>query len=147
MNAFVNRLASVVESVVYGPAYGTIQHLVRSPDPLDGEKVWNMVTGKINPVFDYVRRRWPLQILRPLVVAAKLRQDHVLGIAEHYDVSNEFYELWLDKKYMFYTAADFPLGNETLEEAQTLKAKFLLELIKPQAGEKILDLGPGWAGF
>jgi len=76
-----------------------------------------------------------------------MKQDHVLGIAKHYDVSNEFYELFLDKKYMFYTCADFPTGNETLEEAQQIKADFILDLIDPQPGQKILEMGCGWGAM
>jgi cyclopropane-fatty-acyl-phospholipid synthase len=59
-------------------------------------------------------------------------------------VSNEFYKLFLDKKYMFYSCADFARGDETLEEAQTAKADFILQLVDPKPGEKILDLGCGW---
>ena len=73
-----------------------------------------------------------------------MKQDHLLGISEHYDVSNDFYELFLDKKYMFYSCADFDRGDETLEEAQASKANFILNLIEPKPGEKILDLGCGW---
>jgi len=73
-----------------------------------------------------------------------MKQDHVLGIAEHYDVSNEFYELFLDKKYMFYTCADFNRPDDTLEQAQQNKADFILKLIDPQPGDKILELGSGW---
>ncbi len=65
-----------------------------------------------------------------------MKQDHIFGISAHYDVSNEFYELFLDKKYMFYSCADFPTGRETLEEAQTIKANFILNLLQPKAGEK-----------
>ncbi len=147
MNLLARHLACAVESLIYGPVYGKLQFMIRSPEPLDPDETWNFLTGKLNPIADWIRWRWPPPFLRPLVVAAKLRQDHVLGIADHYDISNDFYELWLDKKYMFYTAADFPNGDESLEEAQTLKANFLLDLIRPQAGEKILDLGPGWGAM
>ena len=65
-----------------------------------------------------------------------MKQDHILGISEHYDVSNEFYELFLDKKYMFYSCADFERGAANLEEAQTAKADFILKLIDPQPGQR-----------
>jgi len=80
----------------------------------------------INGLFDCHRSRVP-----------------VLGIAAHYDVSNDFYELFLDRKYMFCTCADFPTGQETIEEAQAIKANHLLNLIDPRPGEKILELGCG----
>jgi cyclopropane-fatty-acyl-phospholipid synthase len=76
-----------------------------------------------------------------------MKQDHVLGISAHYDVSNEFYKLFLDKKYMFYTCADFVRGDETIEEAQQNKADYILRLIDPKPSEKILELGCGWGAM
>jgi cyclopropane-fatty-acyl-phospholipid synthase len=144
----VTRYVAVVpESILYGPAYGALQYIIRSSHPLDPEDTWQRITGRLGPVQDWIRWHWPPQFSRPWLLAAKLRQDHVLGIADHYDVGNEFYELFLDKKYMFYTCADFPTGEETLEEAQTLKANFLLNLLRPQAGERILELGCGWGSM
>jgi cyclopropane-fatty-acyl-phospholipid synthase len=147
MNLLARSLAFPLEMFVYGPAYGTIQFLIRSPQPLDPEKTWNFLAGDIPPPLEWFKRAWPLWFLRRLLVAAKMKQDHVLGISEHYDVSNEFYALFLDKKYMFYTCADFPTGRETLEEAQTIKADFILNLLQPMAGEKILELGCGWGAM
>jgi len=144
MNLVGRCLLWPLESFVYGPAYGTVQFLIRSPQPLDPKKTWDFLSGDVAPPLEWVRVRWPLWFMREWLVAAKLRQDHVLGISEHYDVSNDFYELFLDKKYMFYTCADFPTGRETIEEAQTIKADFILNLLQPKAGEKILELGCGW---
>jgi hypothetical protein len=45
---------------------------------------------------------------------------------------------------MFYTCADFHSREETLEEAQQHKADFILNLIDPKPGEKILELGCDW---
>jgi cyclopropane-fatty-acyl-phospholipid synthase len=70
-----------------------------------------------------------------------------VGIAEHYDVSNDFYELFLDKKYMLYSCADFVTGRETLEEAQSNKVRFIMNLLDPRPGERILELGCGWGGM
>ncbi len=69
------------------------------------------------------------------------------GIESHYDVSNDFYRLWLDKKYLFYSCAKFDSPDESLEEAQSNKADYLRRLLDPRAGEKILDLGCGWGGM
>ncbi len=136
-----------LEALIYGLPYGWIQYLIRSPKPLDAEFAWRELTTKAPPAIDWVCRNWPLRPLRPLLLHAKMKQDHVLGIAAHYDVSNEFYELFLDKKYMFYTCADFHRGDETIEEAQQNKADFLLELIDPQPEHKILELGCGWGSM
>ncbi|MFN8705822.1 MAG: SAM-dependent methyltransferase [Planctomyces sp.] len=76
-----------------------------------------------------------------------MRQSHATGISHHYDVSNDFYRIMLDKKYMFYSCADFLREDETLEEAQTNKANAILELLQPRAGENILELGSGWGSM
>lgn len=136
-----------LEALIYGFPYGWIQYLIRSPKPLDAEFSWRELTTKAPLAIDWVCRNWPLRPLRPLLLHAKMKQDHVLGIAAHYDVSNEFYELFLDKKYMFYTCADFHRGDETIEEAQQNKADFILKLIDPQPEHKILELGCGWGSM
>jgi cyclopropane-fatty-acyl-phospholipid synthase len=135
------------ELLCYGLSYAGIQHLIRSPKPLDPDETWNHITRKFPWPVDWFRLNYPPALMRPMLMSAKLRQDVVLGIAAHYDVSNDFYELFLDRKYMFYTCADFPTGQETIEEAQTIKANFLLNLIDPRPGEKILELGCGWGSM
>ena len=133
----LRHLLFPVESLVYGVSYGFLQWAIRCPRPLDPAWTWHMVTRDPSPGLRFVLNHWPLQPLRPLLIAAKMRQDHVLGISQHYDVSNDFYELWLDKKYMFYSCADFHSPDESLEEAQQHKADFILGLIDPKPGEKI----------
>ena len=133
-----------LEALAYGPSYAFLNYLIRSPKPLDHTTIWEAVTRDLPPAAEWVRTSWPIRPLRRLLLGAKMKQDHVLGIAEHYDVSNEFYELFLDKKYMFYTCADFHKPDETIEEAQQHKADFILGLIDPKPGQKILELGCGW---
>ena len=76
----------------------------------------------------------------------KLR-DRVKGIAYHYDVSNDFYRLFLDHEYIFYTCGDFLSNQDSIEVAQHHKANFILNLINPKPGERILDLGCGWGSM
>jgi cyclopropane-fatty-acyl-phospholipid synthase len=135
------------ESLVYGVSYAFLQHLIRSPRPLDPDDVWHAVTSNMPRGTDWIRTSWPIKPLRPVVIRAKMKQDHVLGISAHYDVSNDFYKLFLDTKYMFYSCADFRRPDNTLEEAQQNKADFILGLIDPQPGEKILELGCGWGSM
>jgi cyclopropane-fatty-acyl-phospholipid synthase len=62
-------------------------------------------------------------------------------------VSNDFYRLFLDRDYMFYTCADFLSDQDTIETAQHHKADFILNLIDPKPRERILDLGCGWGSM
>ena len=106
MNALARYGLAVSESVVFGPSYGAVQALIRHPHPLDPDFVWRRITDDLPPLLEWLRLHWPPAFTRRPLLYLKLKQDHLLGISEHYDVSNEFYELFLDKKYMFYSAAD-----------------------------------------
>ncbi len=132
------------EMLIYGPSYAYIQFLIRSREPLDAEYVWKELTKEPPPVLKWFIQNYPPRFMRQLILALKIRQDHVTGISYHYDVSNDFYKLFLDERFMFYTCADFHSPEDSIEEAQQHKADFLLELIDPHPGERILDLGCGW---
>jgi cyclopropane-fatty-acyl-phospholipid synthase len=75
------------------------------------------------------------------------RRGSKKNIAAHYDLSNDFYQLWLDET-MTYSSALFD-GNHalTLEFAQAAKYERILQILNPQPGETILEIGCGWGGF
>ena len=60
-----------------------------------------------------------------------------------YDVSNEFFRLWLDDR-MHYTSATFLTGDETLEQAQVNKCKMLYDYAEVTPDKLVLDIGCGW---
>ena len=68
------------------------------------------------------------------------------NIAKHYDLGNEFFSLWLDKT-LTYSSAIFDERNKELSDAQNNKYQKLIDLIKPNNGDKILEIGCGWGGF
>ena len=68
------------------------------------------------------------------------------NIAKHYDLGNEFFSLWLDPT-LTYSSAIFETKENDLKSAQLNKYKKLLDLIKPEAGKKVLEIGCGWGGF
>jgi cyclopropane-fatty-acyl-phospholipid synthase len=73
------------------------------------------------------------------------------NIACHYDLGNDFYELWLDPSMTYSSACDVaddaPLTDEQLESAQRRKWDRILELIEPARGDHVLEIGCGWGGF
>ena len=69
-----------------------------------------------------------------------------LNIAKHYDLGNEFFSLWLDKT-LTYSSAIFDEKNKDLSDAQNNKYQKLIDLIKPNSGDKVLEIGCGWGGF
>jgi cyclopropane-fatty-acyl-phospholipid synthase len=68
------------------------------------------------------------------------------AISYHYDVSNAFYALWLDRR-MVYSCAYFPTGTETLDEAQEHKLEHICRKLRLRPGERLLDIGCGWGGL
>jgi cyclopropane-fatty-acyl-phospholipid synthase len=68
------------------------------------------------------------------------------AIAYHYDVSNEFFALWLDST-MAYSCAVFESRTEDLETAQQRKLEYVCRKLRLRPGERLLDIGCGWGGL
>ena len=68
------------------------------------------------------------------------------NIAKHYDLGNDFFSLWLDDT-LTYSSAIFNDDTKNLSEAQNNKYQKLIDLIKPNNGDKVLEIGCGWGGF
>lgn len=67
-------------------------------------------------------------------------------IAFHYDVSNEFYQAWLDKQ-MVYSCAYFETPDQDLEQAQINKLNHICRKLRLKPGESFLDVGCGWGAL
>ena len=77
--------------------------------------------------------------------------DHSLesdraAISHHYDVSNDFYKLFLDER-MVYSCAYFHAADDTLEAAQRQKLDHICRKLRLQPGERFLDIGCGWGAL
>jgi cyclopropane-fatty-acyl-phospholipid synthase len=68
------------------------------------------------------------------------------AVARHYDVSSDFYALFLDRR-MVYTCAVFPRADATLDEAQEAKLDLVCRKLRLAPGESVLDVGCGWGGL
>ena len=68
------------------------------------------------------------------------------NIARHYDLGNEFFSLWLDKT-LTYSSGIFDEKTKDLFDAQNNKYQKMIDLIKPNNGDRILEIGCGWGGF
>lgn len=69
----------------------------------------------------------------------KQRKD----IKQHYDLGNDFYELWLDET-MSYSCAYFCSPEDSLYQAQLQKIDYILKKLQLKSGEYMLDIGCGW---
>lgn len=68
------------------------------------------------------------------------------AISFHYDLSNDFYRLWLDKR-MVYSCAYFESPEAGLDAAQTAKLRHLCRKLRLRPGQELLDIGCGWGGL
>ena len=80
----------------------------------------------------------------------KTRQNSLSGskknILAHYDLSNEFYQLWLDPT-MTYSAAFFKEDSYTLEQASIEKLDRICRKLKVNKSDSLLEIGTGWGSF
>ena len=68
------------------------------------------------------------------------------AVTFHYDLSNDFYRLWLDE-HMVYSCAYFDSPNDNLNGAQKRKLDYICRKLRLSAGQRLLDMGCGWGGL
>ena len=141
------RLRIVEDCIDYGPAVAAVNYFTSSPILNDPECIWRFFTKMQPSVIQFFIDHYPVSPIRRRIIKRMMKQAHSRGIEYHYDLSNGFYRLFLDRRFMFYSCADFRLSDDSLEQAQLNKANHLLSLIAPQPGEKILELGCGWGSM
>ncbi|MEO7056571.1 MAG: class I SAM-dependent methyltransferase [Caldimonas sp.] len=93
----------------------------------------------------------PLSWLRHFRQIAKSRARHqpdtdARQIQFHYDVSDDFYGLWLDPKRI-YSCAYFRDAGMSVAEAQEAKLEHICAKLMLKPGERFLDVGAGWGGL
>lgn len=91
--------------------------------------------------------RWSNWFSRQL---SRLKRNTRVGsrknIAGHYDLSNDFFQLFLDAS-MMYSSAVFDSADLTLEQASQAKLKHLCRRLRLEPSDHLLEIGTGWGGF
>lgn len=87
----------------------------------------------------------------PRHIAAERGPAHSLqrdkeSVSFHYDVSNDFYSLWLDPR-LVYSGAYFDHRDQSLADAQVNKLDILCRSLRLREGQTLLDIGCGWGSF
>lgn len=113
---------------------------------------WFILNIDDSPTLSGSRRRFvPLNILKNINRWYHRSRENTLKIArrnisEHYDLSNDFFRLFLDAG-MTYSSGLFSRPDQTLEEAQTEKYDRLCRQLQIRATDHVLEIGSGWGGF
>ncbi len=125
-------LAEFVESFIASKldVEGDLHQLMRQRDAF--------VNYKVTPE----QLRFVFQDLIPSLLVHNKKVDKKF-VTEHYDRGNDFFE-WFLGDSMVYTSAFFQDKNETLEEAQIRKIRYVGEKLHLKKGERLLDIGCGW---
>jgi len=74
------------------------------------------------------------------------RKSDSEAIRYHYDVSNDFYRLWLDER-LVYSCAYFRTGAEDIHAAQEQKLDHICRKLRLSPGDRFLDIGCGWGAL
>lgn len=137
---------------------GALYRLLAHPDLQFGDlySVGRLeVEGNLVQFLETVYRAADPARLRPRRLLARLGQ-HVrantlagsrANIHHHYDISNEFYALWLDEPALQYTCAYFPDPHMSLEAAQAAKMDHVARKLRLRPGETVVEAGCGWGGL
>ncbi len=108
---------------------------VRSKLKLAGALLKQVGTSKL---------RAAASMILPGVLHSPERDRHATTF--HYDLSNDFFRLWLDQR-MIYSCAYFESPGDSLERAQERKLDYICRKLRLQPGQRLLDIGCGWGGL
>jgi cyclopropane-fatty-acyl-phospholipid synthase len=115
------------------------------PPPLDRSDVARLLLGAVRAAGLTPPPRRPAAELRPSGRRHSKERD-ARAVRHHYDVSNDFFALFLDDS-MTYSCAFFAEGAETLEQAQEEKRETVCRKLALREGDRVLDVGCGWGSF
>jgi cyclopropane-fatty-acyl-phospholipid synthase len=105
--------------------------------------------GFARHIFRLPRERKP-RVGGPPKVRLKGRKHTIArdrqAVGYHYNVSNQFYSLWLDTN-MVYTCAYFHTPTDSIDKAQEQKLDHVCRKLRLRPGEKLLDVGCGWGAL
>ncbi len=99
-------------------------------DALDG--AWSKITAPVHNLYHWLRRN--------------TRKGSRANIAAHYDLSNDFYALFLDET-MAYSCGIFEHEGSTLHEASLAKFERICHKLQLRPEDHLLEIGTGWGGF
>jgi cyclopropane-fatty-acyl-phospholipid synthase len=115
------------------------------PPPLEGGDKARLLLGAVRAAGLNRPPKRPAAELRPSGTRHSKERD-AEAVRHHYDVSNEFFSLFLDES-MTYSCAVFSRGAETLEAAQEEKLEMVARKLALKEGDRVLDVGCGWGSF
>ena len=147
-------MRTYVADVTATKALTILQLLLQDYHPRNfSVRLWD---GSQWPASTLMRCSWHLPLLdtflriggQPVHLHGKLHsiERDRQAVSYHYDVSNDFYSLWLDQR-MVYSCAYFETADEDLDTAQAHKLDYICRKLRLRPRERLLDIGCGWGGW
>jgi cyclopropane-fatty-acyl-phospholipid synthase len=115
--------------VVDGDLVQLMEEVIRLMSITKPERWWRRVS-----------LRW-LQRVQANTLAGSSRNIH-----HHYDLTADFYRLWLDSR-LVYSCGYFPFPSASLEQAQLAKMDYICRKLQLQPGETVVEAGCGWGAL
>ena len=124
-----------------------VMHLLDSwqPPPIERADRLRLIAAAVRACGLTLPPRPPAAELRPRGTRHSTERDR-RAVRHHYDVSNEFFRLFLGES-LTYSCAIFSRGAENLEAAQETKNELVCIKLGLSEGERVLDVGCGWGSF
>ncbi len=116
-----------------------------SPPPIESADKLKLMAGAVRAAGVTLPPRAPAAEFKPTGRRHSRVRDQ-RAVRHHYDVSNDYFRLFLDES-MTYSCAIFSRGATTLEEAQVAKLDLVCTKLGLQEGMRVVDIGSGWGAF
>ncbi len=137
-----------LRALLYGRTYADALAVMEERSPLSPRQ---LIQETIQAIRDRTERSHWWDAARFWVVAPLLwtywTRRHTAAIRRHYDLPPEFYHLFLDDRYGFYSSGVYRDPHWTLEEAQAHKGQMLFDKLQVKTGGRVLEIGSGWGSF
>ena len=131
------RIGRLAEAYVEGQAEftGPLRELMATAGALAGDPLEGRAPGALRRAVDQIVSR-----------ARHRKLSDARNVQSHYDVSDDFYALWLDPRRI-YSCAYWARPDMTLAQAQEAKLDHICRKLQLRPGQRFLDVGAGWGGL